>query len=305
MKNKQKIGILVEMLVMFATLSSVAGTMNSSNNFERGTSNFVDVEIKKNVDSYNEDELVSAERAPFSVTVTDLGAGFISQVLNDLGQVLGEFNGEAVIWSEGSIEVIETPGDNPTEAYDINNLGEVVGYYIDGYLYTAFFWDGTSHDVKKPYSEYEIDSKAFAINDVGKIVGCVLFDFFPYKWYAASWDDYLTVPQGPTLPYPWPSAEPDLYAIDVNELEDVVGYYWNYIDGYVPWYWQDESLQAQYLETGDLTDVRPTGINDNGQIIGYGTLSGYYRSCLWENYLADPEILRDFQMSDHLLNDFR
>ena len=70
---------------------------------------------------------VRTAMAGLTYTVTDLGAGFVPQAINDSGEVGGFSGGNAVLYSGGSVQTLWTDG----MALGINSSGQVVGYQGD------------------------------------------------------------------------------------------------------------------------------------------------------------------------------
>src|SRR5439155_1015866 len=87
--------------------------------------------------------------------MTDLGPlteeQSIAYAINDSGQVVGRVGGlgsnRAGIWVKDSMSLLS--GSESSQAFDINNLGEVVGTYIvSGTTYHAALWrDGRRYDL--------------------------------------------------------------------------------------------------------------------------------------------------------------
>ena len=72
------------------------------------------------------------------------------------------------------LTVIEIPGAVDVYAYDINDAGQVVGYYVDeNFLNHAFIYDADgAHTLAVPTSgEGDVFSQASAINEAGDIAG--------------------------------------------------------------------------------------------------------------------------------------
>jgi probable HAF family extracellular repeat protein len=58
------------------------------------------------------------------------GGGTVVTNISDNGQIVGTFGGHSFLDNNGSFTDIDGP-NNTTTALDVNNLGQVVGYYID------------------------------------------------------------------------------------------------------------------------------------------------------------------------------
>jgi probable HAF family extracellular repeat protein len=87
------------------------------------------------------------------------------------------------------IEALEIPGALDVYARDINDAGQIVGYYIDANgINRAFLYDANGpHTLAVPTSDTtEVDSSAAAINDLGQIAGSI--QFFGESSPGALWD---------------------------------------------------------------------------------------------------------------------
>ncbi|HLJ98264.1 MAG TPA: PEP-CTERM sorting domain-containing protein [Gemmataceae bacterium] len=101
---------------------------------------------------------------------TDLGTvgGSAAHAINNVGQIVFAFG----VLSRGTFMTLSVPGASLTDAWGINNLGQVVGVYSNnlqglpdhGFLYN----DGTYTTFDVPGS---ISTEARGINDNGQIVG--------------------------------------------------------------------------------------------------------------------------------------
>ena len=197
--------------------------------------------------------------------------------VNDAGEVLAwgrdpvAMEGRAaVLSSEGVLRDIGEPGRFGSSAHAINNAGQlaVEAYNLEGFR-RGFLWtDGVFTEIP-PFAG--IESWAIDLNDAGHVVG------------AAS---SATSPQHAFL-WRGPGDMIDLghlggdqsWANGVNNLDQVVGgsvlsNFWN-----VAFLWQDETMYdlfADLLPPGSAWESAAvaTGINDAGQIVGYGRHEG-------------------------------
>ncbi len=108
------------------------------------------------------------------------GESSFANAMNDLGKVVGEsefelksFRNKAFIWQNGKMQVLPAPHPDwdGRAAFDINNLGEIVGYgySVDGQL-TGLLWrNGEVFDLGSLGGQGS--THAYAINESSVIVG--------------------------------------------------------------------------------------------------------------------------------------
>ena len=232
--------------------------------------------------------------------------------INNFGQVVGYSNEEAVLWQNGEIIALGTTGIDNSPAYAINDAGHIVGFQHTSSIdssspYHAWLWDSVNglQDIDTTGCSF-----AYDINDAGIIVGragspvytaCIWQDgeMMPVQAFrqfeainnfgqivgvtevgnqlhAALWDDgeitVLGVLDGTT----------DSSARDINNFGQVVG---NSGAGYNEraFLWENGTM----IDLNDLVDADPGfilatayGINDLGQIVGYGEIDGYRHAFL-------------------------
>ena len=134
-------------------------------------------------------------------TMTDLSLDLsldeetIAYAINDSGVIagrLGSTTGRAVIWQNGKMSFL--PGAEPSQAFGINNRGEVVGTYIpSGTTFHAALWrDGVRYDLNDIVGNPQLGLHwANAINDAGQIVGFGVWKSDPTREVA-----FLLTPTG-------------------------------------------------------------------------------------------------------------
>ena len=130
----------------------------------------------------------------------------IARDINDAGVVVGSANaggtdlGHAVVWSDGSVQDLGTLGTGAfSEAWGINNLGQVVGWSdtnggsgltaVHGFLYTQArgLVDLT------PQSD---SGSAYDINDAGQVTGyrTALGGYHAFRWQQGAMEDLGVLP---------------------------------------------------------------------------------------------------------------
>jgi probable HAF family extracellular repeat protein len=209
-------------------------------------------------------------------TATNLGLG-LGISINDNGQVVGwaprgkDLAPCATLWQDG--KAIDISGGSPTQAFAINNLGQIVGCQGYGYDGATLWQDG----VMKVFA----GGNAFDINNRGQICG----------W-----------PRGP---YPgaviWENGEENhlgmfcdhgAFASCINDVGEAAGYGWLPDDGMHAFVWMDGEMR----DIGVLPGTNKSwalSINDLGQVVGlsHSDVQGD-KACLWEDgSLYDPNDL--------------
>ncbi len=198
--------------------------------------------------------------------------------INNLGQVVGWATGWnenseivldiAVLWqlgADGNVSAVELPGLNGSssvDAYDINDLGQVVGraYTSDG-QYHAVLWEvDADGNVSAPVDlgylapEHEY-SEATGINELGEVVGVSRTS--DRKWHA-----FLVTP-----------------------VTDAAGNWVWYSDG------DGDGINDLMIDLG-LPDKSSgaDGVNDSAQVVGWADFGRKPKTgaFLWENGVMTP-----------------
>jgi probable HAF family extracellular repeat protein len=226
-------------------------------------------------------------------TITDLGklpgdTRSSASSVNDAGQVVGissnssmPNNSRAFIWENGIMSNLgNLPGGDFTRGFaaEINNMGQVVGTdYVKGNPQGFLWQNGTMTPLGNLPGAYQ--SEAYAINDIGQVVGS-------NSSYAFIWQngaiDYLRVNNGPN-----PATLLQGLALDINNAGQVVGAF------DIP---NISATHAFLFSHGVLTDLGilgskggykdssfAFGINDLGQAVGVSIAPTGDRAFLWEN----------------------
>lgn len=105
--------------------------------------------------------------------------------LNDRGQIVGRGGNGALLWSDGELAMLPNPaGTIRSSAYDINNAGLIVGEsQINNGGWVASRWDGATVSVL-PRAPGWTESSARAVNARGDIAG---MGYTPTGVRAAVW----------------------------------------------------------------------------------------------------------------------
>jgi probable HAF family extracellular repeat protein len=115
-----------------------------------------------NVVVWSRDVLDTLDLGSSSASITDM---------NDRGQIIGNTQGRAFVWDNGTITLLGTLGGTESFATSINNHGQIVGYsrIAGDQANHAFLWErGVMTDLGTLDGSW---SQAFGINDHGDIVG--------------------------------------------------------------------------------------------------------------------------------------
>lgn len=200
--------------------------------------------------------------------------------INDAGQVSGSsenFDGQprAFIWDAlNDMRPIGTLGGTWSFGNDINSSGQIAGYSWRGdQSEHAFLWDPISgmHDLGRPG---RTGSRAWALNDVAEIVGNGMITEDVGGAVLWNGQDRRALFSS-SVPFSTPS--------DINRHGEVVGYasgsgyafaaIWDELNGA-----QDLATLVQHNSGWKLEGA--TGINDRGEIIGYGLYDDRVRGFL-------------------------
>lgn len=218
----------------------------------------------------------TAFAGPF-IDLGSLGGQSEAWGINELGQVVGHSNFVRddhgnfvpVIWSNGSINILEMNGASTGIARQINESGQIVGNLGS----TGALWNNPSASPTTLNGLSAHGSSALAINDSGVIVG------------VSGIPGHATVWNNTTTPTDIDSQNPlrsGAYAVNNNGI--VVGIQDVHASGYHATVWDSNSITV--LENLDDGSSFATDINDHGQIVGYSDITGntiHYNPVTWVN----------------------
>lgn len=191
--------------------------------------------------------------------------------MNNYGQAAGLFTAadgqsHAMRWSPQGDYVDLGQG----YGVDINNAGQVLVQSPTSSFISNL--DGTILDLRSVISGQFYPQR---MNDSGWVAG-----YSPYS--AGRYRGFVWSIEAGTLVLPLPTGDATGFAMDVNNLGQVVGYSLNSGQSYArPFIWSSGTGLVALPPAPDATYSMPLRLNDVGQIIGSG--SGYlgYRSVLW------------------------
>jgi probable HAF family extracellular repeat protein len=193
---------------------------------------------------------------------------------------MGSGETHAALWRDGQIMDLGTlPGGSYSEAFAINDAGQVVGFgYNDQSACTAFdgcwhafLWqDGTMTDLGGLDPRFQ--SYAYSINERGAIAGTSATADYPFGFFhAVVWENGTQTDLGR------PESASDAAALGINARGDAVG--WAAVNGQVlPFLWSRGSATPLPMPAG-AQGAEAEKINNRGQIVGRGS----NHPLLWTN----------------------
>jgi uncharacterized membrane protein len=160
------------------------------------------------------------------------------------------------LYDNGIYTTLSVPSAPQTEAMGINNAGQIVGVYLWGDAQQGFLYSGGS------YTPLSANTIATGINDRGQIVG-----YYPaVPDQPTSGGPGFLYSGGTYTPIAVPGAQITT-AHGINNLDQIVG---------------SSNLGAFVYSGGSYTilpnrpgDFGPWGINDRGQIVGFGSVAAH------------------------------
>jgi uncharacterized membrane protein len=256
-----------------------------------------------------------ANAAPPSYTLSALPLQ--ARAINNNGVVVGSADGKAAKYANGMLTILpQIAGSEGSVAYDINDLGEAVGYDTTGvqqgascvltaYL-AVYHRDGTAtFSAGQPYP----NAGLFGVNNSGMATGLFGPNAVSYPPITTVFSptgggplaigrainnsgvivgEYAVDPQDDRKPFVVP-AQPNCCgtarfgsATDVNGLGHIVGYSYALPSASTAWFYASGTTTT-LPDLAGATNSAPRAINDNDQVVGVEFIGSYGHGVLWEN----------------------
>lgn len=202
--------------------------------------------------------------------------------ISNQGHVVGDLDGRAFLWQNGSMTDLGTLGNS--YATSVNDAGEVAGQYSTGYGERAFLWANGSMTNLGTLGGG--DSTAQDINNASQVAGFASTGsaFHGFLWTAGTMQDLGSLDGG------------DSYAYALNDAGQVAG--WSSVgvssDTHA-FFWTPSSGMVDIGTLGGSSSFA-LGINNFGQVVGTSTTLSDQRAFIWTaaggmvdlNSLIDP-----------------
>jgi probable HAF family extracellular repeat protein len=247
-----------------------------------------------------------------SYSITDLGPGNTYSI-NNLGQVIVSNGSMSYVWDNGQ----KTPINGSNIAFQINNLGQVAGFFAENSGDRAYLWENGQRTDLGTFGG--LSSSANGINDAGQIIGVYYTaqdKFNPFLWQDGTMTNlgnlgfnggamgvnnqgqvvgYSGLVFGITHAFKWENGNiSDLgtlpghngsIAYDINDLGQAVGSSSNSLT---------QQIQAVLWSNGNIIELGNLGgnistavdINNKGQVAGFGNTNnsdGLSHAFIWED----------------------
>ena len=172
---------------------------------------------------------------------------------------------DGFIYSKGHYRFFSVPGTNNTEAFGINNLGQIVGLDQITAGYSGFVYEnGQYTDITVPES---VSTEALGINNHGDIVGTYTSSSGPQVGFIYSNGAYTTL----NVPG---SFNTDVSAInDAGEIVGTAEVFGSFGDEQVGFTYHNGVYTTFSLPGAQYTF--PTSVNNVGEVIGFGGTHSY------------------------------
>jgi probable HAF family extracellular repeat protein len=213
-----------------------------------------------------------------ATSISTLGSSVsLANAINNSGEIAGwnsyssnsNFDPQAFLYSNGAMQNINSPSLFPsgTEAYGINNAGEVVGTgYLSPSTFHAFLYSGGKMKDLGPPGAFQ--ATAYAINTSSQIVGT-------YSLNSGASGTFLYT-NGTMTTLPNPSGSRGGFGIAINDSGEIVGTLYPSTGG---------SHAAKFgggtwTDLGNFTGAQGSGataINTAGQIVGTAVFPPIYK----------------------------
>lgn len=211
-----------------------------------------------------------------ATSISTLGSSVsLANAINNSGKIVGwnsyesnsNFDPQAFLYSNGSMLNINSPSLFPsgTEAYGINNAGEVVGTgYLSSSTFHAFLYTGGKMKDIGPSGAFQ--ATAYAVNNSGQIVGT-------YSLNSGASGTFLYT-NGKMTKLPNPAGSTGGFGVAINDKGEIVGTL------YVGGGHAAKFSKGVWTDLGNFPGAQGTGanaINAGGQIVGTAIFPSIYK----------------------------
>lgn len=193
--------------------------------------------------------IMSRPQAAPTYSVTDLGPGYAFGI-NELGQVVGTSGVRAFMWQSGNmVDLGVLPGGHDSNAFSINNNGQVVGWSSSSDGDRAYLWEAGKMTSLGILPDASGRSEATAINDAGQVTGwsdTATGASHAFLFQSGNMTDLGTFPNGFTN---------QSVGADINEFGVVAGYAAS--NAYHSVYWQGGVMTQITILTHFIPVIEP------------------------------------------------